>query len=408
MNVLDIIRSAFESLRTNKLRTALTLLGMVIGVFAIIASVTAVKVIEVYFQNSLNVLGTSAFSVARYPEIQFSDNEGMRNRKPITYDQVLRLRDRVTLPLTISPATYITSVRVSFGQEETNPDVPLIASDENYTGNYGYNLQEGRPFTPQDVHFGRLVVLLGSDIAEDLFVNQTPIGKDVRIGGRDYQVVGVLASKGSFLGFSWDKRVVAPITTLFQVYGESNRDIGSVSVRADDPKMVPAAMEQVIGQMRAIRKVRPGEENDFEVETNDSVQGAFDAFTSVLTMGGAGIGLISLLAAGVGIMNIMLVSVTERTREIGIRKSLGARRRDITRQFLLEAIFLCQIGGLFGILLGAAGGNLLAAYFKITPAFPVGWAIAGVAMVTFVALVFGGYPAIKAARLNPVDSLRYE
>ncbi len=409
MNVLDIFRSALDSLRTNKMRTVLTLLGMVIGVFAIIASVTAVKVIEVYFQNSLNVLGSSTFTIQRFPAINFGDNdERIRNRQPITYDQFQRLEEQISMPLTLSPEEIFAQTSIRYGAEQTEPDVLVFGSNENYTANFGYDIEEGRSFTHDDVQFGRPVILLGSDIAEDLFVNETPIGKTVRMDGRSYQVVGVLASKGSFLGFSWDKRVIAPITTLFNVYGDPNRDLESISVRTDTPRELAAAMDHIIGRMRTIRKVPPGEENDFEIETNDSVQGAFDAFTSILTVGGAGIGLISLLAAGVGIMNIMLVSVTERTREIGIRKSLGARRRDITRQFLLEAIFLCQIGGLFGIALGAVAGNMLAVFFEISAAFPVGWALAGVAMVTVVAVVFGGYPALKAARLNPVDSLRYE
>lgn len=408
MNVIDIFRSALDSLRTNMMRTALTLLGMVIGVFAIIASVTAVEVIDVYFQNSLNVLGSSTFSIQRFPAINFSDDSRFRNRKPITYEQFQRLEERITMALTLSPEEDFAFTAVRYGDEETEPNVIVFGSDEDYTTNFAYDIDEGRPITQQEVQFGRPVVLIGSDVAEDLFVNETPVGKTVRIDGRPYQVVGVLAPKGSFLGFSWDKRVIAPITTLFSVYGEPDRNISGVSVRASDPLAIPAAMDHIIGHMRAIRKVPPGEENDFEIETNDSVQGAFDTFTNILTMGGAGIGLISLLAAGVGIMNIMLVSVTERTREIGIRKSLGARRRDITRQFLLEAIFLCQIGGLIGIALGAIAGNMLAVFFEISAAFPVGWAVAGVVMVTVVAVTFGGYPALKAARLNPVDSLRYE
>jgi putative ABC transport system permease protein len=167
-------------------------------------------------------------------------------------------------------------------------------------------------------------------------------------------------------------------------------------------------MDTVIGRLRVIRKVPPGEENNFEIGTNDSVQSTFEDFTSTLTAGGAGIGLIALLAAGIGIMNIMLVSVTERTREIGIRKSVGAKKRDILRQFLLEAVFMCQLGGLLGIGLGAAFGNLVAVYFDISAAFPWAWALGGVGAMIAIAVVFGGYPAYKAARLDPIESLRYE
>jgi putative ABC transport system permease protein len=199
-----------------------------------------------------------------------------------------------------------------------------------------------------------------------------------------------------------------PITTMFQIYGGANRNISTASVRVPTASQIPAAMDEVIGRLRAIRKDAPGKENSFEVETNDSIRAIFDAFTGVLASGGAGIGLIALFAAGIGIMNIMLVSVTERTREIGIRKSVGARKRDIMRQFILEAVFLCQIGGFIGILLGVLVGNAVAIYFDIAAAIPWGWAIAAVVMVSVVAIVFGGYPALKASRLDPIESLRYE
>jgi putative ABC transport system permease protein len=251
-------------------------------------------------------------------------------------------------------------------------------------------------------------MVLGSGIAEELFAVENAVGKVVEAGGRRYQVIGVLESKGNFLGFNLDNRVFAPVTTLFNAYGGANRNIANVSIKAPALNLVPAAMDEVIGLFRTIRKVPPGEDNNFELETNDSMKAVFEAFTGTLTAGGAGIGLIALFAAGIGIMNIMLVSVTERTHEIGIRKSVGAKKRDIMRQFLLEAIFLCQIGGFLGIMLGVVVGNLVAVYFEITAAIPWMWAIAAVAMVTFVALGFGGYPALKAARLDPIESLRYE
>src|SRR5690606_26178945 len=221
------------------------------------------------------------------------------------------------------------------------------------------------------------------------------------------RVVGVMAEKGSFLGEDTDNYVWAPITRLFAVYGDPDRNI-SYDVRAANPALLQATVDEVTGILRASRRVRPEEENNFEVITNAPLSGPFAAFTGFLTVGGAGIGLVALLAAGVGIMTIMLVSVTERTREIGIRKALGATRRAILAQFLVEAIFLCQLGGLVGILLGVLGGNVMALAFGISPAFPWGWAVGGVLGVTVIALVFGVYPAYKAARLNPIEALRYE
>jgi putative ABC transport system permease protein len=408
MRLVDTFGMAIGTLRTNKLRTALTLLGMVIGMFAIITSVTAVEVIKVYFEESFSMLGSSTFSIRRFPSISFSDDPSIWNRKSITYDQLERLEANITMPLTISPEEDFAMTEVQYGEQETEPNVMIYGSNENYPVNFGFEIEEGRGLTRQDVQYNRNVVLLGSAVAEELFPVESPVGKVVRIQGRRFQVVGVLSSKGSFLGFNWDNRVIAPITTMFGIYGQPNRNIASISARTLTPQDMGPGIDHLIGLMRTVRKVPAGEPNDFEIETNDSVQSAFNTLTGTLTVGGAGIGMIALIAAGIGIMNIMLVSVTERTREIGIRKSLGAKRRHITMQFLLEAFVLCQLGGFVGILLGALVGNFTAVYFDITAAFPTAWAFGGFALVSFIALVFGGYPAMKAARLNPVESLRYE
>jgi putative ABC transport system permease protein len=409
MAIFEAFRMALESLRGHKLRSSLTLLGMVIGVFAIIVSVTAVKVIDVYFKESLDFLGSSTFTITRHPMIQTGPlDRSQRNRPPITIEEVDRLRRTVDLPVTISVMDGFDLGTVQYADRESEPNIQFLGGDENMLGNYSYELESGRFFTESDLQFARPVTVIPRGIADFLFPNETPLGKQVRFKGLRFEVIGVLKDKGSFLGFNQDNRIFVPLTRAHLLYGGTRRDAGSISVRVPDMTMMNAAIEETSGRLRVIRKVGPGEENNFEVATNQSLQQIFEAFTGVLTTGGAGIGLIALLAAGIGIMNIMLVSVTERTREIGIRKSVGARRRDIMRQFLLEAFFLCQIGGLFGILLGALVGNGVALYFDISAAFPVGWAIAAVVMVTMVALVFGGFPALKAARLNPIDALRYE
>ncbi|NND70641.1 MAG: FtsX-like permease family protein [Rhodothermales bacterium] len=409
MAFFEALRMAIEAIRGHKLRSGLTLLGMVIGVFAIIVSVTAVKVIDVYFQDSMKFLGTSTFTISRYPAIQTGPMDAsLRNRPPITYEQVERFERAMNLPVTISPLEDFTLGRVKYAGRETTPNIVLLGGDENFPDNFGYELDQGRMITEQDVQYGRSLTVLGADIVEELFPNETPIGKTVRMDGHRFEVIGTLQKKGSFLGFSLDNRLIVPITRLISIYGQPDRNIASISVRVADANRLASTMEEAIGRMRMVRKVEPGKPNNFELDTNDSMQAIFDAFTGTLTAGGALIGLIALLAAGIGIMNIMLVSVTERTREIGVRKSVGARRRDIMRQFLFEAFFLCQIGGLIGIILGMLLGNIVALQFDIRFAFPWGWAIAAVVMVTFLALVFGGYPAYKAAKLDPIESLRYE
>ncbi len=400
---------AIAAIRGHKLRSSLTLTGMVIGVFAIIVSITAVKVIDVYFKESLSFLGASTFTITRFPSIQLGAlDPSVRNRPRISYDQIERLERSIALPVTVSAIEDFALSKVRYGEEETEPNIILLGTDEDFLGNFSYELDQGRFLTPEDQLYARPVVVLGSEVVDQVFPNQTPIGKSIRFDGHRFEVIGVLKSKGNFLGFSLDNRIYAPMTRCFTLYGAANRNIASTSVRSTRPELYEAVREEVTGRFRTIRKVPPGEPLNFELSTNDTMQAVFAAFTATLTIAGAIIGLISLLAAGVGIMNIMLVSVTERTREIGVRKSVGARRSDIMRQFLFEAFFLCQLGGLIGILLGVVVGNGVALYFDITPAFPWGWAIAAVVMVTFVALVFGGYPAFKAARLDPIESLRYE
>jgi putative ABC transport system permease protein len=387
----------------------LTLTGMVIGVFAIIVSITGVKVIDVYFKDTIQFLGASTFTITRTPSVNLGPMDpSLRNRPPISYEQIERLERTLTLPATVSPVEDFRLGRVTYRGEQTDPNIILLGTDEDFLDNFSWELAEGRFITDMDVLYARPVAVLGNDITTALFANETPIGKTVRFDGHRYEVIGVLQRKGNFLGFSLDNRIYAPITRGFTLYGQSNRNIASTSVRAVNPRQFQAVREEVIGRFRTVRKVPPGDDNNFELSTDDTMQAVFEAFTGTLTMGGAVIGFISLVAAGVGIMNIMLVSVTERTREIGVRKSVGAKRRDIMRQFLIEAFVLCQIGGLVGIGLGLVVGNLVAVYFGIRAAFPWGWAISSVIIVSGISLLFGGYPAFKAARLDPIESLRYE
>ncbi len=399
---------ALEALRTNKLRSSLTLLGMVIGVFSVIAAVTAVGVIDRYFTDTFGGMGANTFYVSKFPGIQVGPRDpSLRNRPNLTYDDLLQLQRRSELPVSIAPDAGFDFARVTADGRETDPNIRIRGVDQDWAVNNGFEIEYGRFLSEDDVRYGRPVAVLGQPVAERLFPGEQAIGKEVRVRGRRFQVIGVFEEQGAFLGERPDQNVWAPITRLFQVYGDPQRNI-SYDVRAPGPEFLDATIEEVTGHLRVIRGVRPQDDNNFEIVTNDALQGPFQAFTAMLTVGGAGIGLIALLAAGIGIMNIMLVSVTERTREIGIRKALGATRRAVLGQFLLEAIVLCQIGGLIGIALGIAGGNALAIFSSIQPAFPLGWAITGVVGVTVIAIVFGVYPAWKAATLRPIEALRYE
>lgn len=406
---------ALESLRTNKLRSALTLLGMVIGVFSVIASVTAVQVIDDYFTDAFAGFGSTTFFLQKYPAINFGPTDAsIRNRQDITYPQYEELLRRARLPAAVSPdETFEWATKVSYtgeqGTAETAPNLQLRGVNQEWAVNNGYDVVEGRFLTTDDVRYARPVIVISRPVAEELFVVEQPIGKMITVQGQRYQVIGILGEKGAVLGNNQDNRLLAPITTLFDTFGGiTTRNIG-IDVRAPSVQMLDATIDEVVGHMRAIRRVPPQNENDFEVVTNDALSGPFESFTSGLTLGGVAIGLIALLAAGIGVMNIMLVSVTERTREIGIRKSLGAKRGTILTQFLLEAVFLCQLGGLVGIGLGVLGGNAMSLLGdNLSPTFPWMWAFIAVVGVTAVALAFGVYPAYKAARLNPIEALRYE
>jgi putative ABC transport system permease protein len=258
-----------------------------------------------------------------------------------------------------------------------------------------------------DLDGARSICVLGHSLATNIFPNSSALGEQVKIDGIHYTVVGVLASNGGSMGGDQDNFAVVPLTTMLNRYGRWNRSL-AILIQARDRASYEATMDEVRGAMRAIRKVPPGKDDDFEIESNDSIIKQFKDFTRSVRIGVMVVSSIALLAAGVGIMNIMLVSVTERTREIGIRRAIGAKRRNIMVQFIMEAVTLCELGGAVGVVFGILGGNLLAVLLKLPPAIPMDWVIIGLAMCSMVGIIFGTYPAWKAAHLDPIDSLRYE
>ena len=261
--------------------------------------------------------------------------------------------------------------------------------------------------TELDVELGRDVAVIGHDVGDRLFPNINPVGKPIFVRGERYQIIGVMAKKGDVFGENMDLLTLVPITNMIQTYSAAQRDI-QIKVETRSMDTIEEAMEEAIGIFRVIRNVEPGQENNFEIQSSEAFLDQVTGFTGQVKLGGAVVGLITLLSAGIGVMNIMLVSVAERTREIGVRKAVGARRRDVLSQFLYEAIFLCQIGGLTGILVGVLGGNAVGYFFDVSFVFPWNWAIGAVLGVTLIAMIFGVYPAYKAASLDPIESLRHE
>ena len=403
----DIVRMAFGALRGNGLRSSLTVLGITVGVFSVIAAVTAVAVLENVLLNNLVSMGSQTITITRLPTTRDSDDEE-RRRPRLTLEQADRLAERATLAASVSPSVQDFGKQLRGGGEETDPNVSLSGVDGEYAANNGLEVTAGRFIDAEDVRAGRSVVVIGTTIEEDLFAGREALGKEVRIDGLRFTVIGVLGEEsGGFGMFDPNRIVMVPISRAIPAFDLNNRDV-QIDVRAPSPELVAATRDETIGVLRAIRGIAPEAESDFEAVASDGLAEGLKGFSRALAMGGASVGLIALLAAGVGVMNVMLVSVTERTREIGVRKSLGAKRRDILIQFLLEAVALCQIGGLVGIGLGVLAGNGLAAVFKSAPAFPIGWAILAILGVTLVALTFGVYPAVKASKLRPVEALRFE
>jgi putative ABC transport system permease protein len=408
MNIIEVFRQAFDSIRANKLRSSLTLLAISVGVFAIISANTAVLVLDTYFKDTLSLMGGDVVTVSKFPAIQMgpSDWDRYRNRQDITIAQMERLQDLTRTTSGIGPNRTYRTTRVTFGEVETEPNISITGGNEHYLANNAYTVEEGRNFLPEDIDYARAVVILGADVVDALFERQNPIGKTIRIEGRPYTVIGITEAKGNVFGNTLDRFVLIPYSNLAGVYGR-NQDIG-IQVRAGSIDRVAETIDELTGVLRAIRQVDPGTENDFEITTNESLSGVFEQFTGMLYIIGFVIGSIVLLGAGIGVMNIMLVSVTERTREIGIRKAVGATRKAIVSQFLMESVAICQIGGVIGILAGVGLGNLAAIWLESSIVVPWGAAVGGVIGMTFVGVVFGVYPAFKAARLDAIESLRYE
>ena len=407
MNFGEIIGIALTAIKANKLRSVLTLLGVVVGVFSIIAVMTAVQVLQSSIENGLSGLGSHTFQIQRMP--QFANHKEWHDammRKKITIDQAQRFAQRVKLAELVGIESASGGRVVQVGNLKTNPNIQLFAENVEGLFTNNWTISQGRAFNQNDMQYAERVTIMGAEVAKKVFPAGDAIGSDVKVGNFRYRVIGLFAAQGAALGGNQDNFVAIPLTTYLEEYGR-NRDL-HIMVKAKSPELYSDALDEARYVLRTIRKVEPAKEDDFSIFSNDSLIATFNDFTLYVKLGVGFISFIALLAAGVGIMNIMLVSVTERTREIGIRKAVGARKGSILSQFVAEAIVLCQIGGLVGIGLGILAGNLVAVAFDIPAVFPTDWAVIGFVLCAFIGVAFGVYPAWKAANLDPIDSLRYE
>jgi putative ABC transport system permease protein len=409
--IVESLMMAMDAIRAHKLRSSLTLLGVLVGVFSIVVVMTAMRVLQNNIETELSRLGANTFQVQKWPGVYFGGPEGFEKywrRRNITLEQSRRVQARATLARSVGIETDFWGGQASSRYAKTPPNVRLFGATEGNFPARNWIVAEGRALSTLDVENARYASVLGGSLAKTLFPYGSPLGESVKLDGINYLVVGVLETKGEMLGGNQDNFAVIPITTGLNRYGGWNWRNLSILVQATDQSTYDDTAEQVRGILRAIRKVPPGEEDDFELFSNETLISTFKSVTLSIRVGVAVVSSIALLAAGVGIMNIMLVSVTERTREIGVRRAIGAKKRNILTQFILEAIVLCEFGGLIGVTLGVVTGNIVAYLLKVPPVLPVDWVILGLLICSVVGIVFGTYPAIKAANLDPIDSLRYE
>ena len=400
---------AMGALGAHKLRSALTLLGVLVGVFSIIVVMTAMRVMQSDIEKEMSQLGSASFMIRKWPAMYMGGPEGFEKywrRKDITLAQGLQLEAKASLPRSIGLEANFWGGQIETRYKKTAPNVQLFGETPGSFLARTWNLEEGRLLLDMDVDGGRHVCVLGNSLAKTVFPHSPAVGQRLKINGINYTVVGVLEAKGGQVGGDQDNFAVIPITTGLNRFGRW-RSL-NILVQARDQPSYDDTLEQVRGVLRVIRKVPPGQEDDFEIFSNDSLISQFNSFTLAVRVGVSAISSIALLAAGIGIMNIMLVSVTERTREIGIRRAVGAKKRNIMTQFIMEAIVICEVGGLLGVGLGILGGNATAFFLKLTPVVPVDWVFIGLVICSIVGIVFGTYPAYKAANLDPIESLRYE
>ncbi|MBK8555402.1 MAG: ABC transporter permease [Lewinellaceae bacterium] len=412
MKFAEIINMALQNIRANMLRSFLTLMIIAFGIMALVGILTAIDAIAYSLNNNFSGLGANSFSIERkWGEVR--SNRGGRQQKrgeAITLDQALEFKERFDFPAKVSVSFNATSLAtVKSADKKTNPNIALFGVDESYLDIKGLEIANGRNFSLSEIESGAPKIIIGQEIVKMLFKNKAEeaLNQVVMVGSVRYRVVGVLKSKGASMGANTDRSVFAPLSNVRSYYGGDNTNYDLI-VAVHNATDMDAAQSEATGLFRQIRGLRPGEDEDFELFASDSLVAILKENTATLRWATIAIGLMTLLGAAIGLMNIMLVSVTERTREIGIYKALGATKRSILIQFLAEAIVICQIGGLVGILLGILIGNIVTPLLGGSFLIPWAWMFLGLTLCMIVGVLSGFYPAMKAAQLDPIEALRYE
>lgn len=408
----EILNMALQNIRANMLRSVLTLLIIAFGIMALVGILTAIDAIAYSLNDNFSGLGANSFSIERkWGEVK-SNKRGRRQKagEPIKFEQAMDFKERFNFPGKVSVSFWASNMSsVKAGDNKTNPNIGFVGVDENYFDVKGLDIEFGRNFSITEVTDGQSKAVIGREIVKQLFKDKPEKALDqiIVVGNNRYRVVGILKSKGSSMNNYNDRAVYVPIINVKSIYGTETTDY-NLLVAVNNGADMDAAQSEATGLFRQVRRLRPGETEDFEIFASDSLVAILKENTTNLRLATIAIGLMTLLGAAIGLMNIMLVSVTERTREIGIYKALGATKRSILLQFLSEAVIICQFGGLAGIFLGILIGNIVTPLLGGSFLIPWGWMLLGLTLCMIVGVVSGFYPAMKAAQLDPIEALRYE
>lgn len=408
--IKENFKISFNAIRTNTLRSILTILIIALGIMALVGILTAIDSIKASISSQFSSMGANTFSIAsRGMRVNVAGKRYRAKNHPyITMRQAKEFKERFQFPAVVSVSVSASGTStVKYNSKKTNPNIAVYGADENYVTTEGLNIHSGRNFSANEMEAGRAVAIIGFDIAKQVFdKNEDPLDKFISVGGGKYRVIGVLESKGS--GF-WDtdRSVFLPYPNVASYFSRPNMDY-KISIMSTDQNLLDYAISEAEGTFRIVRGLKATDESDFNIEKSDSLAQILIENINNVTWVATIIGIITLLGAAIGLMNIMLVAVAERTREIGTRKAIGAKSATIKQQFLFEAIMICQLGGILGVILGIVVGNIMSMITDSPFIVPWNWMFIGLTLCFGVGLASGYLPAVKASRLDPIESLRYE
>ncbi|MFP4047423.1 MAG: ABC transporter permease, partial [Bacteroidales bacterium] len=402
------VKISLYSIRSNTLRTLLTIFIIAFGIMALVGILTATDSIKSSLSDQFTIMGANTFSITNRKMITTGGGEPSNN-PPVKYSEAIQFIGEFDFPAKTSIRYNASGTATAkYGSIKTNPNISVTGTDENFLATSGYKLREGRNFSKSEIIANTHVAIIGGVLADELFKDESDrIGKVIRVGNGKYKVIGILEERGSGFGADSDKIVVLPITNVRQYFAKPVMNY-VITILPADPQMLDIAISEATGLFRAIRNLKIREENNFEVETSDNLVNLLLENLRYVSLAATIIGIITLFGAAVGLMNIMLVSVTERTREIGIRKAIGAKSIMIRQQFLFESILIGQMGGIAGIILGIIIGNLVSLVMNTTFIIPWLWILLGILLCFIVGLISGLLPAMRASRVDPIVALRYE